>query len=236
MRWLFSSSSVWMLALVPTAFAQHAHSDVEFEYTNGMIDIKFGPEGQVFEADLETSGTFEQNTDDPGFASETGDGLGVEPDNLIDYNILGPLRYHDGNAFAPVPGNAGIVIDDNPNGGMTVTASTVGPVSGTGVITQADEFGDVHAHVDFTLEPQSLDTAEFGAYGILMELTTDEPGIANSDPFYIVFNFGLEEDENLPGPHFHDAVEDFAASVPEPSSLFLAALGGVLLLVRRRRR
>ncbi len=50
-----------------------------------------------------------------------------------------------------------------------------------------------------------------------MQLTTDEPEVAPSDSFYIVFNFGLEE------AIFEGAVEAFAARVPEPTSLVLVA-------------
>ncbi len=220
-------TAVVVLAVGQASFAQH--SDIEFDYQNNKIDVKFGSEGQVFEGDFDTSGLFEQFTDDPGFASEADEGLGVNPGDFIDYNILGPLEYHDGSGFAAVPTGASIDIGDNPNGGLSVTDATAGPVSGTGVVGQADGGGDVHTHIEFTLAPGSLDAPEYGAYGILMELTTDASGIGNSDPFYIVFNFGLDEET------FEGAVEDYANKIPEPTSLALAGAGAVLVLSRRRR-
>lgn len=225
------TAAVLLLCLSPVALAQH--SDIEFSYAGGMIDIEFGPEGQVFEADLPTSGLFEQISADPGFASESVEGLGILPNDLIDYNVLGPLMYHNGTTFAPVPAGAHIDILDVPSGGMTVDDTTVGPVSGGGVIGQADGAGEFHSHVDFELQPLGLGAPEYGAYGILMDISTDEPGIDNSDPFFVVFNFGLDE------PVFEGAVEAFAAVVPEPASLALALSGGALLAVgvwRRRRR
>ena len=225
------AATVAALTLANSAFAQH--SDVEFGFSNGKIDIEFGPEGRVFEADFPTSGLFEQNTDDPGWASEASEGLGGwTPGTIIDYNILGPLEYHDGINFVAVPAGVSILIDDNPGGGLTVTDSTVGPVSGTGIIGDADALGDVHTHIDFTLQPgqfDELNNPPAGAYALLMELTTDEPGIANSDSFYIVFNYGLDE------PAFEEAVADFAAVVPEPTSLAIAGIGAMLVLSRRRR-
>ncbi len=216
--------------------AMAVHSDIEFKYDGGKIAIEFGDEGQVFEGDFPTTGSFEQFTDDPGFASEVDEGLGINPGDIIDYNILGPLKYHNGTAFATVPTGASIRIDDNPTGSLTVDALTTGPVSGPGVIGDADGDGDVHSHIDFTLQPGEFDTSNnppAGAYSLLMELTTDADGIANSDPFYIVFNFGLAEGENGP---FETAVGDFAALIPEPTSLAIAGLGGLLLLSRRRTR
>ena len=34
----------------------------------------------------------------------------------------------------------------------------------------------------------------FGVYGFIVSLSTDEVGVADSDPFAMVFNFGLEEE------------------------------------------
>jgi len=228
MRWFFfAATACTLLALTHAAQAQH--SDIDFKYDGGKIEVEFGPEGRVFESEFPTSGSFEQFTDDPGFGTDAPIGAG----DTIDYNILGPLEYHDGNGFAVVPTGAQIKIDDNPTGDLTVTGSTVGPVSGSGVIGQADGTGDLHSHIDFTLEPASPDPP-FGAYAILMELTTDATGIANSDSFYIVFNYGLDE------PTFEGAVEDFAQAVPEPSTVILALLGclglGAVARWRTRRR
>lgn len=212
---------------------EHGHSDVEFEYVGGMIEIEFGDEGPVYEVDLPTTNVdfSEQATDDPGFFSEVADGLGVNSGDIIDFNILGPLVFHDGTDFAPVPAGALIQITDNgvSAGTLDVTASTSGPVSGPGIVGEADAGGDIHIHMDYALLPLSLDTPEYGAYGILMELTTDEPGIDNSDPFYIVFNFGLDEEI------FEGAVGDFAASIPEPTAAILLAVGASFFAAARRR-
>lgn len=234
----FSSSCVVAvvgLGLATAATADEGHSDIEFEYAGGKIDIEFGPEGQVFEADFPTTGLFEQATIDPGFDSEELP-TGLLPGDLIGFNILGPLLYHDGNNFDSIPGGAVLVIEDAIGTVFNVDGNTS---SSSGIIAEAFDAGggrgDVHSHIDFSLTPLSLDTPEYGAYGVLMELTTDRSGVENSDPFYLVFNFGLEEDELLPGPHFHDAVEDFAVAVPEPASAALLLAGAGLLVSRRRR-
>lgn len=211
-------ATILVVCSAGVALAQHEHSDVEFVFTDGKIDIEFGDEGQVFESEFDIDGTLEQETDDPGFASETAEGLGVEPNALIDYDVLGPLMYHNGSGFATVPAGAQLVIGDNPSGELVVDAATVGPISGPGAIAQADSSGDVHTHIDFRLEPLTLSTGDYGAYGVLMQLTTDHAGVAASDPFFLVFNFGLEEEE------FEGAVGAFAAMVPEPATGFWLAV------------
>ncbi|MCH2115723.1 MAG: hypothetical protein MK171_12530 [Pirellulales bacterium] len=219
---LMSALLITLAIASPFAAAQHSHSDIEFEYDNDKIAIEFGSEGRVFEADFAISGAFEQETDDPGIASEPDEGMGVNADDIIDYQILGPLEYHNGTAFATVPTGGSIVIGDNPTGGLTVDANTIGPASGSGIIAMADSLGEVHTHVEYFLDPISFDTDEYGAYALLMQLTTDASGIAPSDPFYVVFNFGLEESV------FENAVGAFATKVPEPTSLAFAAAAMVL--------
>ena len=217
------SISVFVLmATTSRGFAQH--SDVEFSYSNGRIEIEFGAEGSVFEGEFPISGPLDGFTNEPGFASETTEGLGILPNDLISYNVLGPLRYHDGADFAPTA--ATISGDDQPNFGTVVISSATTAADGLGgVIGQANGSGDFHSDPGWF---GSLPLAT-GAYGVLLDLETDAPGIANSDPFYLVFNYGLDEQA------FEGAVGQFASIIPEPASLAIAAAGGGLLLTGRRR-
>ena len=225
---------ITLLSLIAVpAFAQEeeGHSDIEFTYEDGKIDIEFGDEGPIFESEFPTEGAFAQFTDEPGMEASAEEGNEINPGDLIDYNVLGPLVYHDGSGFTSVPDGVGIRISDNPSGDWLVDGSLVGPLSGPGLIDQADAEGEIHSHVEFALEPADLGSDAYGAYGILMELTTDEPGIANSDPFYIIFNFGMEEEA------FEGTVGDFAAAVPEPSGALLGLLSlGAFVAVRRKAR
>ena len=82
-----------------------------------------------------------------------------------------------------------------------------------------DLASNVPGEIDFLAPPE-------GVYAFSLELTlTQDQTTYVSDPFWIVFNNGLNEE-------LHEAA--MAALVPEPASLSLLGIG-VLALLRRRR-
>lgn len=220
-----------LLSAAPT-HAQHDHGDIEFTYANGRIEIEFGHEGAVFEGEIDATGGFANETHDPGFGSEVEEGLGVNPDDLIGYNVHGPLLMWDGTQFVSA-GGASMTIEDALSDTL-ITANSGDDLAEfttpNNVIAQADDAGDVHAHVEFVLS----DATPGAAYGVILSLATDEPGIADSAPFGILFNYGDEGATAMDHELFEDGVEALAARVvPEPSSLLLMA-GALLLPLGRR--
>lgn len=207
-----------LLLLGPYA-VQAQHSDIDFEYEmelgGGHIHIDGGP---VFEAAMPTTGIFARRTSDPGFESHVPIGAG----DVISYNVLDNLYYWNPTtqAFAD-PGLATITIDNAIASDTMVGAGTGIQIPG-GVIGQAGSLGDFHSHVDFELSS----SAAFGAYGLLLELATDQAGIANSDSFFVVFNYGVDETtfDLMALPAFEQVL-----AVPEPSSLVLSSFGIALL-------
>lgn len=225
---------VCLMVVGSSGAAMAQHSDLEFGYEGGKIITEGGEfGGTIFEAEFPTSGADEQFTDDPGIASEIDEGFGVNPGDEIYYNILGPLEYFDPitEGLAPVPVGVQIRIENVPGTVPdTIVTGSSGPIlanftTGQNRIGAAELDGDFHSHVDFFLEPLTPDPPA-GAYALLMSLSTDEPGIADSDPFRIVFNFGMDEED------FEEAVGVFA--VPEPSTYALAAIAFVGMFASRR--
>lgn len=237
----FLTALAFLLASAATGVAQHEHehSDVRFRYEAGRIVVDPGPEGWVFEGHFEVEGIDRQFTTSPGFNSEIEDGRGIGANDTIVYNVLDHLMYWNGD-FQTAPGEAWIRIENNPSAPVvpeTMVSATTGVQPGSfdpfrNRIGSAEASGGFHTHVDFYLEPNAAPEPApeswFGAYGIKMSLSTDAPSIADSDPFFVVFNFGLDEEV------FEDAVLAYAALVPEPSTASLLAIGALLLCARRR--
>ena len=203
------------------AQAQHA-DDLQPFYDAGQIKVMPGAEGFLYEGHFPTSGLFARFTSDPGFDSESSFGLGLLPNDILSYNVVDNLFFWNGATMDFVdPGTTTITID-NTIGPNTIIGSATGVIAPGGIIGQANSSGDFHSHVDYTLSSD----ADFGAYGLRVELETDRTGIENSDALWLVFNYGLPELE------FEDSAVPAFAAVPEPSSIALGVLGCALLGLR----
>ena len=231
----FSLAALLVAALLMNTHSASAqHSDIEFGYEPGKIEVEFGPEGRVFEGEFETdpNSVDLQRTSEPGFASEPPEFGNLNDGDEIVYNVHGPLQFWNGTSLAPVAANTQIRITNKPpTTPDTVSSGTSGsqrgvfsptPALARNRIGAALSNGEFHSDLDWLLEPHPGSPAT-GAYAVLISLSTDDPNIADSDRFFIVQNFGLSEME------FEEGVEAFAALIPEPSSLVIAGLGVVLL-------
>lgn len=227
------TATLILFSIASIGFAQeeeeHGHSDVEFAYVDGAIEVEPGEEGFVFEGEFGED-AFANFAGEPGIASEIEEGAGINAGDIVGYNVLSPLFYWDGTAVAS-PGDASVTVAsaggsaDSVVGGSSALqlANFSTPAN---LLGQAADDGDFHVDPGFTIS----DGAPAGGYGLILSLSTDAAGIGDSNPFGIFLNFGLEEEA------FEAGVEAFAESVPEPSSIMLAVFGLVGLGILRRKR
>ena len=204
-RWwtVFVVATVWLVGGVstPVAFAQFGHSDIDF----GLDGNKLITDKRVYDSYFPAFGISKHFSANPGFAAES-DGIGaVGPGREVVYDVLGALYFWDGTQFEAPHDEVRIRIDNNPRGSHStvvgaVTSEQPGssdpPANRIGASSAA---GEVHSHVNFFLESGDEDPP-VGAYGLKIAISTDSEQIIDSDPVFVVFNYGLEElqfDESL---------------------------------------
>ncbi len=189
-----------------------AHSDVFFTYGDTKIEIEPQDGRLAIPQVMPVSGFFAQANSNPGFFSERDIGGGTGPSDIVGYNVLSDLMFWTDGDFAQPKDDTAIRIINNPG---SVEDTIIGTGTGeqpadfnplTNSIGQSLSSGDFHVHVDFRLEPRSSDPEEqplFGAYGLKLNLISDNPNIEESDPFFIVYEFGMD------GDLFQQALNDF---------------------------
>jgi hypothetical protein len=178
------------------------------------------------------------NPSDPGV--NQGAGIGNLPAaGVIQYNILSNLVYWSGSGdpqFITPPTGSYVALT------MGLNTRTLDGDSGyqTGSLVQSvTSTGVVHKHFVTSLFADAgasnvpgdvnFKTPENGVYAFELELTMATGGMTyTSNPFWVVFNNGLSEDQ-------HEAAGAALSSVPEPASLSVLGLGAAGLLCRRKK-
>lgn len=218
---ILASTTIWSMQGQSVRAQLVPHSDVLFTYGTSKIEIATQQGRTVIPQTFPDTGFFAQANSNPGFFSESDVGGGTGPNDILAYNVLDELVYWSEGEFSPVMPETQIRIVNNPT---SVEHTIVG--AGTGVqrasfsplrnsIGQSNGAGEFHAHVDFRIEPLSSDpelTPATGVYGLKLSLSSENPSVEESDPFFIVFRFGIEETA------FAEALNDFDALL-WPSSL-----------------
>ncbi|MDA0657223.1 MAG: hypothetical protein O2931_12260 [Planctomycetota bacterium] len=189
----------------PTIQAQDLHRDVIFRYQDSkiLLDLLPSEENLVSQGVFRTSGISQQFTSYPGFASESDVGFGINPNDTIVYNVLDRLLYSNGAGLTTPHPDTAIVIRNVPSSSVpdTTVSGSTGEILGgftplRNRIGASSGSGDFHSHVSFELTPTNAPGTSaptpWGAYGLKLSLSTSAIGVADSDPFLIVFNFGLD--------------------------------------------
>ncbi|MCA9211850.1 MAG: hypothetical protein KDB27_02200 [Planctomycetales bacterium] len=203
-----------VLALVhgmsPAARAQFGHSDIDF----GLDGNKIVTNKRVYDSFFPTFGIARHFSSNPGFAAES-DGLGtLDSEHDVFYDVLEGLRFWDGNTFVSLDETVHIRIENNPRGaeptivhrGSGIQLGSVTPPRNR--VGASSGSGEVHSHVNFFLEN---DSPESGAYGIKIAITTDTEQITDSDPVFLVFNYGLDASTFETGLLQYEALLDASA-------------------------
>jgi hypothetical protein len=203
------------------------HSDLEFGYddTSNPSAFVLSPlsfdattadgislnESVMEELDPFTSGDF--SADQPGFASNPGQGLSVNPGDFIMICAVDASQHSSFgvgfvNFYNPatdaLEASGRIAVKDNSGATADLVLNGNAIESGDDLqfIGVADSTGTVHDHIVWDLLDDA--TAPVGAYGLLVQLQSDfDPVDGNEDlssePFWIVFNYGMTDSdfENL---------------------------------------
>jgi len=150
-------------------------------------------------------------TDEPGFDSHAGE---LPPGSSVGFNILDALKKWNGNGFD--------ILDPNTEETLTVsflfgsefaTCQTgAGFVEGFEIPVAQD--GSWHKHLGYTLNGPDNNDPNEGIYLLNLELynTINEPNFAYSNPFWIVFNLGMPEDDHHEAVHW---VEEHVSEFPD---------------------
>jgi hypothetical protein len=181
-----------LAAILASTAAQAQHQDVSFGVAGGQIVTNWpGPAPVWTDAFLAPGfpprpGEPPVQQDDPGFNAPSGS---FSPGTLVGLVVVQPLWYWDGQMLATPP--EGTVFEmENALSELLIVDPLSVPEPTVFDFGAAGDEGGIHQHILFRLpDPVSPD----GAYGIVLELVA--PNVEPSDPFLIVLNQRLPDDE-----------------------------------------
>lgn len=165
--------------------------------------------------------------EDPGFHPLPGGGFagGV----TISAKAFSALSYWGGSSFGALPSGETMEVT---RGSTTITLGNTG-FAGSVAIETTDASGEFDEHLSSTLKGVTPILPASGIY--LYSATLSANGLADSDPVYFVFGNGVDEEElSAAVLHVRDTFAPGSTIVPEPASLALLPVVG--LLMRRRMR
>lgn len=213
-----------VLALASAASLAHAdegHGDLTVYHDGGIlytgaVDHDTGtltPDVRVFEAEFQLSGSGVL-AHEPGIDIPDG---AFAPNSQLLLSVSRALRVWNGSDFFSIA-PTDITLEFGPQSLTTPPADVpVGPM-----IFDLDGEGGLHDHPDFMLNDDLV-----GIY--LLEVRFGMSGFVTSAPAWIVFNYGLDEEE-------HGLAVEWVKEnlVPAPGVPALLGLGGLVAGRRRR--
>jgi hypothetical protein len=244
----------WIFALLIAATGVSgawAHEDVVPYELNGKIVT--GGHDDVLASDNVTQRVFGydfgEDLLDPYFIGDPGFNngafaIGVYPNNgllptpnfTLGFDVLTNLQYWDGTggvSFGPAPADVSLGL---ARGSFEVFVDALGQTGTVPTIGSTGTSGRLHVHMESTLNFQGSfnpddPNAPDGVYLVGLSLKLPGSGLANSDPIYLVYNNGLDEE-------IHDEAIDWVQThlVPEPTTWMLTLTGAFVAVVSRVRK
>ena len=243
MKFRFLLSAIVGSLVAVQAYAQHS-GDVVLGYDNLVTPtaleievVELTTEGiLIFEGEFEELDPFNPGdffADDPGFNTFAGGGFLVLPSDQIwlkalDASAVSSIGVGYVNYYNPITdmleplGRMAILDNTGSTADLILNATSIESGINPQFIDLGDGGGNIHDHVVFDLLDDA--TAPQGAYGLLFQLQSDfAPADGNmdvsSDPFWMVFNYGMTESDfetfalpkfgpSAPAPHSGDANGD----------------------------
>jgi hypothetical protein len=244
----------WTTAIVIAATGAAgawAHEDIVPYELNGKIvtgghDDDLGTNNisqQVFGYDFGEDVSDPYFIGDPGFNNGSSFTVGLFPNSgllpanvTLGFDMVTDLLYWDGAggvSLAPAPtdvalglarGTAEVLVDGLGQSG------TVPSISPTGAAGRVHEHMESFLYYQGSVDPTAPNAPE-GIFVVGLTLKLPGSGVADSDPIYLVYNNGMDEE-------IHDKAINWVQAnlVPEPSTWLLAAMGGCAAMAARQRK
>jgi hypothetical protein len=246
---------VMPLFLPALVFGQHFDVELGYDSTSGptmlLIEAPLLTSENIpyFESEMEELDPFNPgdfSSDEPGFATNAGEGLLLNSSDQIwletlDASLFSAFGVGYVNYYDPVTDSlqafGRIAIQDNSvsTADLILNGSSIEAGANPQFIDIADGAGNIHDHIIWDLLDDG--TSPLGAYGIMFRLQSDfapADGAMDLDSrdFWVIWNHGMTENdfETRALPAYG------VGAVPEPGSAVLLGVASMALLLRRRRR
>ena len=202
-----------------TAHADEEHYDIGVWNDNGVLmtggwdhdtESMAVSSLRVFEAEFGEDPSFPFSIDEPGIGGAAAD-VGLAEGSTIKLSLAAGISAWNGNGFSATSSS------------MNVSFGPGSVDSGTGGDLDFLVADDYDYHPIFSID----NNAAVGSY--LLQFSVSVDGLTSSDPFWIVFNLGMEEEA------YEESVEWVEGNlVPAPGAIGLLAMAGLASSRRRR--